>query len=378
MTSRERVLCALDHEEPDRVPLMIGGGGATSLLASAQDRLKEHLGIRSETRVTSRLFGYSLLSEEIYRRLGSDVRSLTAANLPLASRLESEDTFTDAWGIGYVKKPGVPYYEPLGAPLRHASVDDLARYPWPDLSDPTLVAGMAERGRRLRSESSAAIVGLGNIELVELIELLRGADQWYLDLAADPEFVHAVLRKVTDLMVAWIDNLLGAIGAWVDILTAADDLGMQSSTKMSPRMYRELVKPYHAEIVSAIRRRTRARILFHTCGDVYPLIGDLLDIGIDILNPVQVSAREMGDTARLKREFGRRLSFCGGVDTQRVLPRGTIDEVRAEVRRRIRDLAPGGGYLLAAVHCIQPDVPPENILAMCDEAIASGTYPIRA
>jgi uroporphyrinogen decarboxylase len=376
MTSRERVLCALDHREPDRVPLVIGGGGATTLLAAAQDRLKASLGLSGVTRVTSRVFGYSLLSEELYERLHSDVRTLAPPDLPEAAGIEYQDAFTDEWGIGYLKKPGVLYYEPRTAPLRETSAADLAAYPWPDLGDPARVAGMAERGRELRRQSSCAIVGLGNTDLVELAELLRGIDQWYMDLASDRDFVHAMLRRITDLMLLWLDNLLGSIGPLIDILTVSDDLGLQGSPKMSPSMYRELVKPYHAEIMARIKHRTKARILFHTCGDVYPLIGDLIDIGVDVLNPVQVSAREMGDTARLKREFGRHISFCGGIDTQFVMPRGSTADVRAEVQRRIRDLAPGGGYLLAAVHCIQPDVPPENILAMCDAAMEYGRYPI--
>jgi len=142
-------------------------------------------------------------------------------------------------------------------------------------------------------------------------------------------------------------------------------------------MYRKMVKPYQAELIAAIKARTKAKIFLHSCGNVYPLIGDFIEIGMDVLNPVQVSAGEMGDTARLKREFGDRITFCGAIDTGRVLPHGTPDDVRAEVRRRIKDLAPGGGYILSAVHCIQPDVPPENVLAMFDEARAAGTYPIR-
>jgi uroporphyrinogen decarboxylase len=141
-------------------------------------------------------------------------------------------------------------------------------------------------------------------------------------------------------------------------------------------MYRELIKPYHCELVSAIKQRTRARILYHSDGNIYPLLNDLIEIGIDVLNPVHVAARDMGDTARLKREFGNRLSFCGAIDTQQVLPHGTTDDVRREVRRRIKDLAPGGGYILASVHCIQPDVPPENVCALFEEAFTAGRYPI--
>ena len=141
-------------------------------------------------------------------------------------------------------------------------------------------------------------------------------------------------------------------------------------------MYRQLVKPYHTELFRAINALSKAKIFYHSDGDVYPFIGDLIEIGVDILNPVHVSARHMGDTARLKREFGDRLSFCGAIDTQSVLPRGTVEDVRNEVRRRIKDLAPGGGYILSSVHCLQPDVPPENVCAMFEEAVKAGRYPL--
>jgi uroporphyrinogen decarboxylase len=137
-----------------------------------------------------------------------------------------------------------------------------------------------------------------------------------------------------------------------------------------------MIKPYHAELIGAIKSKTRAKIFFHSDGNIYPLVGDLIDVGVDLLNPVQVSAGDMGDTARLKREFGDRLSFCGAIDTQQILPYGTPDDVRREVRQRIRDLAPGGGYVCAAVHCIQPDVPPENVCAMLEEALVAGQYPL--
>jgi uroporphyrinogen decarboxylase len=141
-------------------------------------------------------------------------------------------------------------------------------------------------------------------------------------------------------------------------------------------MYRRMIKPFHAEIYQEIKKRTKARVFYHSDGNIYPLLGDLVELGIDLLNPVQVNAGDMGDTARLKREFGDRLSFCGAIDTAWVLPHGTPADVRAEVRRRIRDLGPGGGYILASVHCIQPDVPLENVVAMLDEAKIAGRYPL--
>jgi uroporphyrinogen decarboxylase len=185
-----------------------------------------------------------------------------------------------------------------------------------------------------------------------------------------------LMRKVTDLMLAGVTRYLEEVGPYIDVLVAGDDLGTDSSLMMSPQVYREMIKPYHGELLAAIKQKTKAKIFFHSDGNVYPLIGDLIEVGVDILNPVQVSAGDMGDTARLKREFGKNISFCGAIDTQTVLPYGTPEEVRAEVRGRIKDLAPGGGYIVATVHCIQPDVPPENVLAMCDEVLVSGKYPL--
>ena len=206
--------------------------------------------------------------------------------------------------------------------------------------------------------------------------MLRGMEKWLTDLAGDPEFALALMRQVTDLQREAACRLLEEAGETIDVLVMGDDLGGQKAPLISPRMYRRMVKPFHAELIAAIKSRTQAQIFYHTDGNVYSLLNDLIEVGVDLLNPVQVSSGDMGDTARLKREFGSRLSFCGAIDTQAVLPNGTPDDVRREVRRRIKDLGPGGGYILAAVHCIQPDVPPENVCAMFEEAQVAGRYPL--
>jgi uroporphyrinogen decarboxylase len=195
-------------------------------------------------------------------------------------------------------------------------------------------------------------------------------------MAADEEFFSALLDRLSRLAIPYLRALLDEVGPWTDVLVTGDDLGMTDRLMMSPASYRRLIKPRHAELLAAIKEKLAGKVFFHSCGDVYSVLGDLIDVGVDLLNPVQVGAAKLGDTARLKREFGDRLAFCGGIDTRWVLPHGTTDDVRAEVRRRIRDLAPGGGYVAAAVHCIQPDVPPENIVAMCDEVRSFGRYPI--
>ncbi|MCC7353433.1 MAG: hypothetical protein IT330_06700 [Anaerolineae bacterium] len=377
MNSRERVLCALNHEEPDRVPIFFGTSSPTSMLAPAYERLKAYLGIQWEPRLLSKTFQYAQLDEEVMTRFGSDGRLISARAGPAVLRREvSETCLIDDWGITWEQKPGSLYYEVAEAPLRHATIDDLETYPWPDLSHPSRFVGLAEEARRLREETPYAVVALGYLSTFEQIHVMRGLENWLLDLVGDSEFALALLRKVTDLMISGVIPYLEAIGPYIDLITFSDDLGSQQGPLISPKMYRKMVKPFQAEVIAAIKARSQARIFFHSCGNVYPLIGDLIDIGVDVLNPVQVSAGDMGDTARLKREFGDRICFCGGIDTQSVLPRGTPEEVRAEVRQRIKDLAPGGGYFLAAVHAIQPDVPPENVCAMFDEAMKAGRYPL--
>jgi len=376
MTPRERVLCALDHQEPDRVPVFFGTSGVTSMLAPAYEQLKAALGIKGETRFISQVFQYARIDEDVLERFHSDGRALLAGPPPSPLRQPLvNDTLRDEWGITWRRNPATLYFESADAPLRTARAADLPHQPWPDLAHPSRFEHLAAEARALRSRGFA-VVCLSGVCPFEQIQLLRGMETWLTDLASDPAFAHALLRRVTDLMLSGLSALLGAAGEWIDVLVMGDDLGTQNAPVISPAMYRQLLKPYHAELIAASRARSRARIFFHTDGNVFPLLDDLVEIGVDILNPVQVSARDMGDTARLKRRYGGQLSFCGGIDTQQVLPHGTTDDVRREVRRRLADLAPGGGYIAAPVHCIQPDVPLENVFALFDELAASGRYPL--
>jgi uroporphyrinogen decarboxylase len=377
MTPRERVHYALAHEEPDRVPVFFGTSGATTMLVPAYERLKAHLGLTQRTSVLSRALQYARIDEEVLVRFGSDGRPLVPRTCPSPLRREiSPDTLIDEWGITWQRNARTLYYEPVAAPLRDLTKEQIERFPWPDLGHPQRFEGLAEEARSLHEDTPYAVVYVSGVSPFEQLTLLRGLDAWLIDLVTDPEFADALLRTVTDLMVNGAVRFLSEAGDSVDILVMGDDLGSQNSTLISPDLYRRLVKPYHAEAIAALKRASGAKIFFHSDGNIFPLIGDLIEVGVDILNPVQVSAGEMGNTARLKREFGDRLSFCGAVDTQRVLPFGTADDVRREVRQRIRDLAPGGGYICAAVHCIQPDVPPENVCAMFEEAVIAGRYPL--
>ncbi|MEI7601439.1 MAG: uroporphyrinogen decarboxylase family protein [Aestuariivirga sp.] len=359
------------------MPLFIGTSGVTTLLGPAYERLKTHLGVRGgPPRWLSRPLQYAWLDEEVFQKLGSDARPMVAGPVPASPAREVSPTeLVDAWGCVWKQREGVPYYEIVEPPLQNATREDIACYPWPDLANPARFHGLAARCKAIQ-DAGHAVVFLSGLTLFEQAYIMRGIENYLADMLADEDFFTALIARMKALAIPTVRALLKEVGAYVDVLVTGDDLGTQESTLMAPADYRRLIKPHQAEYLAEIRMHTKAKIFFHSDGDILPLLGDLAEIGVDIINPVQVNAGKMADTARLKREFGKRLSFCGAIDTGWVLPRGTTEDVRAEVRRRIRDLAPGGGYIASAVHCIQPDVPPENMLAMCDAVREFGRYPI--
>ena len=379
MTPRERVLAAVNFQEPDLVPLDIGGGSSTSIVVEGYERLKQHLRVSGETRIMNKIFRVAFIDESVMQLLDSDCRPLGIKPPVNWTPPPSErGTFTDIWGITWRQAhygDGCYYWELARSPLAEATVEDLEAYPWPDTEDPGFTAGLAEEARALYEETDYAIMADGGFKSFwELGYLLRGLEQMLMDLVLNPEFVSALLSKLLDINTAVTGRFLDAVGPYIHVFRTADDLATQRGPLMSPRTFRTLLKPVYKKYFDFVKSKTEAKIFYHSCGNVVDLIDDLLEIGVDILNPVQVSA--MGDTAELKSGFGERLVFWGGIDTQRVLPRGTAKEVKAEVRQRIRDLGPGGGYVVAPVHNIQPDVPPQNILVMAQAAREFGEYPL--
>lgn len=378
MTHRERVMVALNHRAPDRVPIDIGGGGSTGVMVEAYERLKGYLNYTGETKGIS-LLRCATIDEEILRELDVDFRPLSmkgpSGNRPFT---DEEGNLIDEWGIKWrtVHHGTGSYREVSQSPLEEATIEDLERYAWPDPLDPARTAGLAEEAQNLYENSDYAIMGDSGFKgFWEIGYMLRGYERLITDLCLDPEFVYALFDKLLELNMAATGEFLKAVGPYIQVIRLADDLATQSGPLMSPEMYRRMLKPYHDKLIKFVKERTEAKIFYHSCGDVRPLINDLVEIGVDALNPVQVSA--MGDTAELKSKFGDKICFWGGVDTQHVLPFGSPEEVREEVKRRIRDLGPGGGYILASVHSIQADVPPQNILAMVEAAKEFGSYPIR-
>ena len=380
MTSRERAVIALSRKEPDRVPIDIGGGTSTSIVVEAYEALKKYLGVPGETEFLSKVYRSARLDEPVRRRLGSDFYPLRSKSPVNWSPPPADPgTLSDVWGVKWKKAPYREqgfYWEVSYSPLAAASVQDLARYAWPDPADPGYTAGLAEEAKGLHNNTDYAIeASCGFYSFWELAYSLRGYEQLLMDLAGNKEFVAALLARILEINLEGTGRFLEQAGPYIDVFRAGDDLASQDNLLMSPATFRRLLQPVYKKYFDLVKAKTEAKIVFHSDGNIVGLLDDLAELGVDAINPVQPSA--VGDTAELKKRFGHKLAFVGGIDTQSVLPFGSPVQVASEVRRGIRDLGPQGGYALAAVHSIQADVPPENILAMCDEVAVSGNYPWR-
>jgi uroporphyrinogen decarboxylase len=365
LNSLERVRAALAHTEPDRVPVDFGGW-LSGIKPSARRRLCEHLGITD--------FPESGMEpgEELQRRFGADFRRVTPSRPEAArTRRNPDGSTTDEWGITRVFENEDDQI--VDFPLKEADVAALESYPWPDSSGAGRYGQVRARAEAIHADGFAVSAQPDINGVFELACWLCGFDRMLMDMAMDPEFVTALFEKLTCLQERFAANYYSALGSNAEMVQLGDDFGTQNGPFFSPDMYRELVVPYQRRYHAAIRGHTDARIFHHSCGSVYRLLEDMIEAGVQILNPVQGSAAEM-DLATLKKEFGSALTFHGAIDVQTVLPRGKPAEIRDEVRRVLDVLAPGGGYVLAPSHNIQGDTPPENIVAMFEAALDFGVY----
>ena len=385
MLPRERVLTALNHEEPDRIPIDLGSTRVSGICLDAYATLLDALGLgQRELRVVDRKQGLAGPDEDVLEALGVDCRPIwtnppSGGEPPIVEEGDYE-VFIDEWGCRVSRPRARGLYFDLTEPvMTEPSLEALEKFAWPDVDDPARYEGLRQQAQRLREESPYALVGhcdFGQDVLGHFLNV-RGYVEAMLDLAAQPDFAEAFMEGVTRLaMRAW-GHFLEQVGDLVDVVAFYDDLGMQDRPLVSPAMYRRMIKPRHARIIAAMRERTRAKVFFHSDGAVAEFIPDLIEIGVDILNPVQVSAAGMEDTAALKRRFGKNMAFWGAAcDSQRILPSASLEDVRREARRRIADLAPGGGYVFAPVHNIQNDVSGEKTLALYQTAREAGRYSV--
>jgi uroporphyrinogen decarboxylase len=379
MTSRERVVRAINHQEPDRVPFNL------SLTVDCYDRLRAYLGLPPEVDKPVGVWTNVSASLDLLDAMRVDIYSFGLKRPAHWQPPQKGDGLMyDEWGIGrqkIVRPDGSYYFEMVSHPLAGAAIADIKAYPFPDPYDPGRIEGLREQVIQARKETDKAILAKLSSSIWEQSWWLRGMQQWMCDLIDDPGLVCALMDRVCDVAVGMMDAGLSAVGDLVDIVRlSGEDLGTQDRPMISPGMYRQLVRPRFERLWSFARNKLRqvnpaAKLMLHSCGNVRPFIQDWIDLGLDILDPIQPRARGMEPEA-LKRDFGDRLVFHGGVDIQYTLPFGSPEEVAQEVRRYIQALAPGGGYLVAPAHNVQSDVPPENLVAIRDAIEEYGYYPV--
>ncbi len=383
MTSRERVLAALDHREPDRVPYDFGGTFVTSSHHIAYRRLREYLGLSPEVNVADIRLGLAWTDRDVQDLLGADVGIVaTGPPDPASWQLEVREAgeyleLTDEYGMGWRQpKDGGLYFDLSHSPLADVTTPaEVAAYPWPDPTDPHRFSNIRSDCERVVFEEQRASACKGIIPgTLEVSLWMRGFERFFMDLVQDQALAGAILDKALEIKLRFWETVFGEIGDILDVIYDADDYGSQMAPLIAPDLWRKMIKPRISELYAFVHANSRAKVFLHSDGAIKSLIPDLIEAGVDGLNPVQFTAEGM-DLPGLKREFGREIAFWGGgVDTQKVLPRGSPLEVREQVLRNVETLMPGGGYIFATVHNIQADVPPENIVAMVEALREAGAY----
>jgi len=379
LTSRERVGLAINHREPDRIPM-----DCNPLLDFYLD-LKEYLGLEIEETVKHNNAMEVIPHPAVLEKLGVDIISIKLGSPKGKTKTERPDGLKeDAWGILYkqVRQPGGGrYFEVANSPLKDATIEDLKNYPWPVADLPGRGEGAEEAAKRLYEDTDLALMGRFGGAITETALYLLGMENWMIRLASEPDFIHAMLEKITDIMIA-LDRIgLEATGKYLTIFKASgEDLGMQTGPMYSPRMFKKSILPHLSRRFKAAKDylsevNPEAKLMLHSCGSIRKFLPDLIEAGVEIIDPVQPHAAEM-DTEALKKDFGDALTFHGGIDIQEVLPFGTPEEIKSEVKKRIQSMGRGGGYILAPAHNVQADVPPANLVLMYETAREAGVYPL--
>jgi uroporphyrinogen decarboxylase len=379
-TSRERIITALNHKEPDTVPIAFGGLH-DSIHLFGHRALKKYLGLHAGEEVIQDPFQQIVFPDtRLLEQFRADNMAIYA-NPPDGFRIEYRDegdfrTYVDEWGTRYRQpKEGGLYFDFSQHILSGKTIEEIKTHPFPDPANPHRFRGLREKVQKLSDETDKALVAYSPTGGVyEHTYWLRGIEETFLDMASNIRALEVLTERILEWMLEFWEAYLTEIGDLVQLIQVGDDLGGQYGPLFSPKIYRSVYKPKHRELISLIRKHTSAKVYFHSCGSIREFIPDLIEVGVEVLNPVQVGAANM-DSAKLKQEFGKDLSFWGGgADPVEVMSNGTPKNVKAEVKRRITDFAPGGGFVFASIHNIQADVPPENVVAFFEAAHEYGKY----
>jgi len=378
MLPRERVLAALNHHEPDRVPLALGGG-PYGLVDDLYLSLVDYLGLGASVPPFRSGHNISYMDDRLLEHLDIDTRYCWPGLLPNSPVIPGSDADTFYDSYGQVWKRAIPYYYTADGLLKDAeSIDDIERLVrWPDLNDPRWTAGLAERAQTLRENTDYFVVMrmVASHGPFQTACDLRGTENFLSDMALRPEFAHTLLEKITTAIEGLLRLAMQSAGKWFDMVELpGDDYAGNKNLLISPAMFRAFIKPRLSRLVSTIKEHNpQAKVMLHSDGAITKLIPDIIDLGVDVLHPLEPLPAT--DIPAVKAGFGGQITFLGGVDISRAM-RGSREEVIADVRRCLSLLAPGGGYILAPSNHLQADVPPENVVTLFESAKEFGVYPL--
>jgi uroporphyrinogen decarboxylase len=377
MNSRERFIKAMNHEPTDRV-LIDMGKQVGSLHKYTYQRLFEHLGcpdwMKNHDVILDKMGQTVVPDEALLEKFGVDFRWLVPNWVGLED-IERKDWngYIDMWGTTF--KDMGDSFAITDTPLKEGTFEELENHPWPDPNNPEMFAGLAEQAKHLY-ENTDYVIGADGIKggILQTCLWLRGYEKFFMDLAMKKDYADALLNKVVDLFCQMYTAYFKEVGDYAQLVYITDDLGTQASLLISPKMFREQVKPKLKALNDHLHSLSDAKIMFHSDGAIDPLMEDIIEIGVDILNPVQTSTKGLEDTLALKEKYGDKLSFHGAIDVQQIMPNATVDEMKKEVARRIHDLGQNAGYILAPCHNLYHDIPVENIITLFEAAQEYGSY----
>lgn len=368
MNSRERVLAAIHHKEPDHPPRDIGSTTTTGIQFKAYQNLKRFVNLEKPDSfefLSARAL-VARVEQEIIDLFKLDVLPIIASSAALAPELDENRAYLDRWGIER-KLPldGGHYYVSRPPLAALESISDLQHFPWPEPE--TDFSDLSSQAKGLYENTDKALVLNLSIGFMHQSQFIRGYDNWLMDLVSDPAFAGYYMDRIIDIWIAESEKAIEATKGFAHVVTYTDDVAFQNGPMMSKRVFDQLIKPRQKRVITFLKN-SGMKVFYHSCGSIVSLLDSYIDMGVDIINPVQVSAKGMGETAQLKEKYGKDLVFWGAIDTQDVLPHGTPQRVKEEVWKRLNDLSAGGGYVLACVHDIQEEVPPQNMCAVFEAA----------
>lgn len=370
MDSKERISRVFEHKEADRPLKDFGGTVVTSisknayikLLNSCTDSKENPAGLINDLKIIDMSMSTVLPSEKILKRLNVDFRLVASEDIPAIT----DNKYFTSLGIGMKKAQPFEYFDVVYSPLKDLDIEQIKKFNWPKAVDTDVFKELQKTAKDIHEFTKYGIIGqAGPVGFYEKGQMLRGYEQFGVDLMLNRDIVSEIFDNLLIIQKEVFSSYLDYTGKYLNVIFYADDLGMQDRPQISPEMYRNIVKPYHKEIFSFIKQKTDAKIFLHSCGDIYPFLEDLIDAGVDIINPVQVSAKEM-EPKKLKDEFGRRLIFWGGIDEQFLINNAAKEEILAQVEETVKVLGRDGGYVAAISHNVQEDTPAENVIAVFD------------